>query len=215
MVSLQKLKRMERLSFENGLRLYFDSVLLYKNKSYSSACQQSIIAMEELGRAFFIMDMTYYNWRSNLSEKETAEMFNLLYNHPFKQKAFRRWTTDPPITRSARKIWRDTELLEQIKQRATYVGLKKAGRSVDYKGRVYHPCKLDRKQAYNTITDVNSALLEIVLGKLYGSFVLDDNNLDLLINKRLYKKLKLSWKCISMGKKERLSKLERLLNYRR
>lgn len=213
MISFQKLKKMEFLSFRNGLRLHFDAILLYRNKSYSSSCQQSVIAMEEFGRAFFIMDMTFYGWYKGLPEKEMVEMFNLLYSHPYKQKAFYRWTTDPPLTIRSRKMWRDMEFLEQIKQRATYVGLKRVGRSVDYKGRVYYPSKLDRRRAHSTITYMNSALLEILLGKIYGSYSFDDNNLDRLISRGLYKKLRLSWKYISRWNRKRILDLEHLLNY--
>ena len=40
---------MAGLSFENGLRLHFDSILLFENKAYPSAYFLCVLAIEEIG----------------------------------------------------------------------------------------------------------------------------------------------------------------------
>jgi len=211
MISRKKLKRMEYLSFKNGIRLLADSIQLYKNRSYPSSYLLSILSMEELGRAFFIMDIAYYNWPKELPEKEKNEIFLLLYNHPHKQKSFVRWTMDP-TDKKFKKVWNNSDLLDIKKQRATYVGLSKEKNKINYKGRIYSPFQVKRLQAFNSITVVHSSLLEIVLGKIHSSFGFDDSNLERIITKSLYIKLKQDWRYVDKSKQKAISKLEQVVN---
>ena len=51
-LSLRKLQHIAGLSLKNGISLHFDSIKLYNLKSYSTALFISVIAMEEIGKAF-------------------------------------------------------------------------------------------------------------------------------------------------------------------
>jgi len=47
---INKLSRMSVLCYQNCVRLHYDSILLFKNKRYPTACALSIIALEEMGK---------------------------------------------------------------------------------------------------------------------------------------------------------------------
>jgi AbiV family abortive infection protein len=50
-ISYYKLRRIVYLALKNAIRLHLDSIFLFKNKSYPSALQLSILTLEELGKA--------------------------------------------------------------------------------------------------------------------------------------------------------------------
>lgn len=58
-VNLKKLEKMEELTFKNALRLHFDSITMYKNRSYPTAYFLSILALEELGKASLLDDFVW------------------------------------------------------------------------------------------------------------------------------------------------------------
>jgi AbiV family abortive infection protein len=51
-LNLRKIQRMAVVSIKQGINLHFDSMMLFKNKSYGTAIFVSVIAMEELGKGF-------------------------------------------------------------------------------------------------------------------------------------------------------------------
>ncbi|WP_431217561.1 AbiV family abortive infection protein [Puia sp. P3] len=72
------------LSLENTVRLHLDSILLFKNGSFPSSFQLSVLALEEFGKAKALNDFiwnatTHGNKRDYAFEMKYLER---LYNHP-------------------------------------------------------------------------------------------------------------------------------------
>ena len=66
---------MARLSFENALRLHRDSILLYNNKSFISAYLLSVLAQEEIGKAFLLEEHIFQTSINQLGvNKETEDI---------------------------------------------------------------------------------------------------------------------------------------------
>jgi AbiV family abortive infection protein len=85
-----KFKRIATESLKNGIRLHFDSILLFNNKSYPTSLQIAIIAIEEIAKAKWV-EHYYYSSITNdgFPEKDFEQKWlKLLYFHPKKQYAF-------------------------------------------------------------------------------------------------------------------------------
>ena len=122
-ISLNKLDKMAGLSFENGLRLHFDSILLFESKSYPSAYFLSVLAMEEIGKAFLIEDFLWHSLCGGRMESEREEKFlELIYFHTAKQSSFAQNFDSPIATNRFFKSLYKGEL-EILKQNSVYVGL--------------------------------------------------------------------------------------------
>ncbi len=209
-ISLNKVDKMAGLSFENGLRLHFDSILLFKNKSYPSAYFLSVLAIEEIGKAFLIMD---FLWRSRVDgrmEREWEEKFlEDTYFHTAKQSSFA-YNFDSPIStnRFFKSLYKGE--LEILKQNSVYVGLARNKRKINLKSRINNPLKIDKMKAQKQITNVNDCLLDLTLGVMKQVYCVDSDCVENLLNKRLLSKLKGKWSLIGGKTKTRLKKLERI-----
>ena len=69
-LSKYKFKKIAEESLRNALRLHEDSILLYKNSSYPSSFQLSVLSLEEFAKAKWV-DYYYYSTITNF----TAVMF--------------------------------------------------------------------------------------------------------------------------------------------
>lgn len=87
-LSKYKLARIAVESLRNSLRLHFDSIFLFKNGSYPTAFQVSVLALEEFAKAKWVEDFCFYSVGSFPDEKFEQEWLQLLYLHPKKQAAF-------------------------------------------------------------------------------------------------------------------------------
>ena len=58
-LSTRKLNALQYACLQNALRLHFDSVLLAKGRSFASAFAISVIASEELGKAFGMAEIIF------------------------------------------------------------------------------------------------------------------------------------------------------------
>ncbi|MFT3652330.1 AbiV family abortive infection protein, partial [Klebsiella pneumoniae] len=89
-ISKYKLNKIATESLRNTIRLHFDSILLYRNGSYPSAFQLSVLALEEFSKANWV---DHYIWTSETNEGYPKadfeqEWLKLLYQHPKKQWNF-------------------------------------------------------------------------------------------------------------------------------
>ena len=64
-ITKYKFKKLAAESLKNGLRLHFDSILLYRSKSYPSALQLSILALEEISKSYWIEHYYYSSITNN------------------------------------------------------------------------------------------------------------------------------------------------------
>jgi AbiV family abortive infection protein len=209
-VSLNKVDKMAGLAFENGLRLHFDSILLFENKSYPSAYFLSVLAIEEIGKAFLITDFLWHSRVDGRMEKEWEQKFlELIYFHTVKQSSFA-YNFDSPIAtnRFFKSLYKGES--EILKQNSVYVGLARNKRKVNLKSRINNPLKIDQTKAQKQITNVNDCLLEFTLGVIEQVYSVDSSCIENLLNKRLLSKLKGKWSLVGSKTKTRLKKLEKI-----
>jgi len=203
-LSKYKFKRIATESFKNGLRLHFDSIILYKNESFPSSFQLSVLAMEELAKSNWV---EHYYWSSNTNNNWPDEDFEqkwlkLLYIHPKKQKAFLdEWGSfydySPKFVAFVKK-----KRLELKKQRATYVGLDRSKGKINVDSRISVPTRIKDKDAREMISMLNDFLIEICETKLLREFYFDIEEKDELLNKGLLEHLR-KWKFRSGVKSKR------------
>ncbi|MFI5071593.1 MAG: AbiV family abortive infection protein [Terriglobales bacterium] len=89
-LSTRKLNALQYTCFQNALRLHFDSVLLAKVRSFASAFAISVIASEELGKAFGIAEIIFQAGFDNgrLHAEDSKFVRALLSDHKLKQGWF-------------------------------------------------------------------------------------------------------------------------------
>lgn len=158
-ITKYKLNKLATESLRNVLRLHFDSVLLYKNESYPSAFQLSVLAIEELSKANWI-DHYIFSSEMNCGYPDADfehEWLKLLYLHPKKQWNF--VARDPQFFSPKFIELIQTRKLEEKKQNSIYVGLKRFKGKIDIESRVSTPWKIKQDDAKQVISLVNAELL--------------------------------------------------------
>jgi len=160
-LSRYKFKKIAVESLRNSLRLHFDSIILYKNGSFPSAFQLSVLSLEEFAKAKWV-EHYIYSSETNTGYPDAnfeQEWLQLLYRHPEKQWAFiarEIYDYSPKFAQFVHE-----RKLEEKKQNATYVGLSRAKGKVNIESRVSTPNKIKEKDARQIISLVNSEFLEI------------------------------------------------------
>jgi len=209
-INLNKVDKMAGLSLENALRLHFDSILLFKNQSYPSAYFLSVLALEEIGKAFLIMNFLYHSYTDGRMEEKWEEKFlKLIYSHHAKQNSFA-YNLDSPMPSS--KFFKSlySGELEILKQNSVYVGLDRKHRKVNLKSKINNPLKINKAKAQKQITNVNDCLLELTLGVTKEVYIMDATSVEKILNKPLLTKLRKSWSLVSSKTKLELNKLEKI-----
>jgi len=89
-LSTRKLNALQVACLQNALRLHFDSVLLAKGRSFGSAFAISVIASEELGKAFAIAEIIFQAGfdKGRLQPEDSELVRALLSDHKLKQGWF-------------------------------------------------------------------------------------------------------------------------------
>jgi len=169
---------MAAASFENAVRLHEDSVLLLGEDRIPSAVHMSVLAIEELGKYFLYEDVWYHNrvdrqW----SIQEMQDWLQTGYSHVKKQNWFSGQASAPLLSKSLQRLIASGKL-EQIKQRATYVGIPRRGRTVDFSHRYTTPQTTSKRLAQDLVTMVNDYLLDLSLGVRKGFYLLDIPQVD-------------------------------------
>lgn len=173
-LSIYKFKKLAPESFRNGLRLHFDSILLFENKSYPSAFQLSVLALEEFSKSYWV-EHYYYSSITNdgFPNKDFEQKWlRLLYLHPRKQSAFFGWGISSDYNSKFIASVENGEL-ELRKQKATYVGLTKQKKDVDVNGRISLPTQIKNKDAKQMISLLNDYLKDMCDMKDYYTFHCD------------------------------------------
>ena len=208
-IDLNKVDKMAGLSFENGLRLHFDSILLFKNQSYPSAYFLSVLAIEEIGKAFLLGDFLWHSLCDGRMEQEWEQrILERVFSHRFKQSSFARVFDLIAKSGFVKSLYHGE--LETVKQNSVYVGLARDKRKINLKGRINNPLKIGRMKAQKQITNVNDCLLEFTLGVMKQVYGVDSPCVEDLLHKRLLSQLKDQWPLIGRKTKIRLKKLEEI-----
>jgi AbiV family abortive infection protein len=193
-LSHYKFEKLSSESFKNGLRLHFDSIILFDNNSYPSAYQLSILSLEEFSKSYWIEHYYFSSIGNNgFPEKEfEQEWLKLLYLHPKKQYAFFGWGDmydySPKFVAFVEKGG-----LEVKKQIATYVGLKKDKKNIDVNSRISVPGKISRNDAKQIISLINDYLKDICNLRYNQDYYTGIKDKDALINSSLVERLNI-WK---------------------
>ena len=188
-----KFKRIATESLINGIRLHFDSILLFNNKSYPTSLQISIIAIEEIAKAKWI-EHYYYSSITNdgFPDKDFEQKWlKLLYFHPKKQYEFlarELFEYSPKFVDFVQK-----GQLELQKQKATYVGLEKTKGNIDVNSRISIPEKVKESDAKKIISLLNDVLIEICENKIFQEYYFGIEEMDKVIDEKLLDRLK-KWK---------------------
>jgi AbiV family abortive infection protein len=192
-LSKYKFKKIATEALFNGLRLHFDSILLFRNGSYPTSLQISIIAIEEIAKAEWV-EHYYYSSVTNegFPDKEFEQRWlRLLYFHPEKQYAFlgrNLFEFHPNFVEFVQK-----GQLEIQKQRATYVGLEKQKRKIDVNSKISLPRRVGKLEARRIISLLNDVLIEICEIKKFQENYYGIEAMDNLIDHNLRNKLN-TWK---------------------
>jgi len=206
-ISFYKLERLAQLALKNAIRLHFDSILLYKNKSYPSAFQLSVLALEELGKA---KELEIYYFHSkfdsgSMAPKEEEKYLGLYFSHQWKQKAFvarELFDFSPAYVKLI-----EGKKLEWKKQKATYVGLKLTKGKVDFSSRIHTPFSFSSKDSKQQISLINDALLDMCDFNMQQDSIFWIEGMNDIVSNNLYHRLKKNWKFRSQLKSRRWYKI--------
>ena len=222
-VDLRKIDRLAALAFRNALRLHFDSIILFNNKSYPSAFFLSILALEELGKVFILDDFLWHskvNGRFNdIQDEELRKEFGSdleaaflkrIFQHHHKQQKFAYVTDGPlPSTKFFEQLCKGD--FEIVKQNAVYAGLARKKGGIDLKSRIKNPLKIDHPKAQRQITLLNDTFQWIVLSNIKQAyFELDTDSVNRLMTRALLRKLKSKWRNVGRKTATLLRKLKGL-----
>lgn len=191
LLSKYKFKKIAVESLKNGIRLHFDSILLYKNHSFPTSLQISIIALEEISKAKWV-EHYYYSSITNCGfpeKKFEQKWLNYLFIHPKKQAAF---FAQNIFEYSPRFVeFAHSGQLENQKQKATYVGLEKIrkDRKVDVNSRISIPSKVKKASAKKLISLLNDELIDMCKSKLLQDSYFGIQEMDDIINNSLLENL--------------------------
>ena len=86
-VNSHKIERMSVLALKNAIRLHSDSVVLFNNRSYPSAFFLSVLALEEIGKTFQLMDFYYHSQVDDCRNPATYDV--LMSVSPMKEEVNR------------------------------------------------------------------------------------------------------------------------------
>jgi AbiV family abortive infection protein len=181
-LSIRKLDAIQYACLQNALRLHFDSVLLAKSRSFASAFAISVVASEELGKAFAIAEITFQSRVDNGRLHPDAHhlMGALLSNHKLKQRWFTRSFFD---IFGPKTVFRRYQTIQGAKNDAIYVGLRKGNHHI------VRPLRVSASKAKEQIRTVNQALIDAVEGTLDDRYDYEDTANRIFRSRRLLNRL--------------------------
>lgn len=170
---LGKIRRIAAASFENAVRLHEDAILLFKNDRIPSALQMSVLSIEEIGKYYMHEDVWWHNRIEYVWSVQDMQLFlRGVYSHTSKQKWFASQVDSPLISKPLLNILQ-AGWVDNIKQKATYVGMPRKGRNIDFDKRLTSPKYTSRRRAENFITMVNDYIIDLAVGIRKGFYSLD------------------------------------------
>jgi AbiV family abortive infection protein len=214
-MKVKKAAKIAEQAFLNGVRLHKDSILLLNSHSYPSAYQLSVLAQEEIGKAFLMEDYIFYKNQNNESLLEDySKLLEVVFtSHQPKQGAFSKQADESYVRKGhykVPKIMREASsgLMEVRKQNATYVGLTRKNRKVIFSGKILVPQKLVRPLTVKRmITRVNDFVVDLCEGFQRGIYAVETEELEEQLTLVLARELESLWPHQNMKSKRRLAKI--------
>jgi len=175
---LRKIQRIAIASFKNAVRLHEDAVLLFNRGRIPSALLMSALSMEEIGKYFLFENVWWHNRIDGIWSIEDMQQFlRGGYSHTSKQSYFARHVDSPFVSKQLIRIL-ETGELEKIKQKATYVGMPRKGKNINFDKRLTSPKQTSRHRTEDFITMVNDFIIELAVGIRKGFYSLDIYEID-------------------------------------
>jgi AbiV family abortive infection protein len=188
-LSPRKLNDLQYASFQNALRLHFDSVLLAKARSFASAYAISVIASEEFGKAFGLAEIVFQAGfdKERLHAEHTEFVRALLSDHKLKQGWFVNSFFDVFGPKQGRgryqTIQRRYLTIQSAKNNAIYAGVRRGNHQI------VRPFLIPASKAKQQIRTVNDALIDSVEGTLNGTYCYEEVADQVFRSRRLLNKL--------------------------
>jgi AbiV family abortive infection protein len=181
-LSTRKLNALQYACLQNALRLHFDSVLLAKGRSFASAFAISVIASEELGKAFGIAEIIFQAGfdKGRLQAEDSKFVRALLSDHKLKQGWFVSSFFD---ILGPKDVFRRYQTIQIAKNNAIYAGVRKGNHQI------VRPFLISASKAKRQIRTVNNALIDSVEGTLNGTYCYEDVADQVFRSRRLLGKL--------------------------
>lgn len=177
-LTLHKIRRVATASFKNAVRLHEDSILLFNNERIPSALHSSILSIEEIGKYFIHEDVWWHNRiEGKWSLQEIQEFLYKAYFHTSKQRWFANHADSPFISKPLLRVLQKGQL-ENIKQKATYVGLPRKKKNIEFDKRMNSPSSTSKRRVEGYITMVNDYLIDLAVGVGKGFYSLDIPEID-------------------------------------
>jgi AbiV family abortive infection protein len=168
---LRKIRRIAVASFQNAVRLHEDAILLFKNERIPSALQMSALSIEEIGK-YFMFEDAWWRRTQGMSIQDMQQFLRGVYSHTSKQRWFASQVDTSFVSKPLLRILQ-TGKLENIKQKATYVGMLRKGKNINFDKRLASPKQTSRRRAEDFITMVNDYIIELAVGIRKGYYSLD------------------------------------------
>lgn len=189
MIALDDLSKMAILSFKNGLRLHFDSFILFENKSFPSSVLLSILSMEEFGKYFSLSSYVFYSEINDSRDIDfEKEYLSRLYKHPFKQRML--FARDGFKVSSECFHKASQRYYEDLKQQSVYVGYKRIKGELLYEKGINNPDSINITKAKEQLVFLNDLLIDFARKRLNGVIELDEPEVSDLINSNLFNRLR-------------------------
>ncbi|MDQ1591613.1 MAG: hypothetical protein QOG71_2240 [Pyrinomonadaceae bacterium] len=204
-VNLNKISKVAELAFENGIRLHFDSILLFEHESHPSAYFLSILALEEFGKYTLLDNFVWHSRIDGRRPDEVKELDRILW-HQLKQKVFANDAEDF-IPKKILDDFRSGKL-EVLKQNAVYVGLKRIQRKTNLKSKVITPYSVGEEKAKRQITIVNDFLINLTLSVIKDVYIIDTEGVESMLNEDLLRELTEGWKFKGLKAISRIKQLQ-------
>ena len=212
-MNVEKLIKISRASFLNGIRIHFDSICLFNNSSYPSAFYLSVLAKEEIGKSMaFSGEAWIYRRKLGYKAKDVIKNYKGWYldricNHKNKQAEFVE-STWKNHTRKIEKIFLGE--YENAKWKSIFVDLNKNRRMV------LPLSKIKENKSKEQITILNDYLLNLCyFVKLDRADRFTDfsiNIVEKLLDNELLEKLEKNWNFKSKMCEKLIREWVRILN---
>ena len=209
--ALRKIRRVATASFENAMRLHEDAILLFDEDRMPSALHTSALSIEEIGKYFMHEDVWWHNRTGSIWTLQDMQQFlRGTYSHTSKQRWFASHADSPFISQPLLHVLQNGEL-EAIKQKATYVGLPRKGKNIDFEKRMTKPSSTSKRRAEGYITMVNDYLVDLAVGIRKGCYILDIPKIDdWLAEPEFERHFRTLWPVMRASAKRRI---DRMLKY--
>ncbi len=188
MITYKRLSHMAVLSFKNGYRLHLDSLKLLKLGSFPSATMLSVLAMEEFGKYFSLSSYAFYTQTNNTRDLKFEDSYlKALYLHPLKQQmCFGRDGFLPSDKLSHRASNRE---FEDLKQSASYVGLKRIKGEICYEKQITNPLNINKQIAVKQVHFLNKLLINMAKEHIAGILQMDEDEINNMLSSKMLKTL--------------------------